>query len=320
MRQVVALFVVALLLIPAVLMARSGDMEYTVKKGDTLWAISSGHLKDPLLWPKLWRANANVHNPHLIYPNQVIVIPGELLKTELRTGKKLVPVKGRYLPSGTDKPIVPNDVILDSGFITRSFVPVGKIVSRFPDEETIFGRDSIVHVQTTARLIPDTKFYIGEMAEPIINPVGEREVVGYLVKIKGALQITGEENGNIMAKITESYKEINAGDVILNYFPVTPPYAPVVERTPLLSGVIVKVGDKVSADQPRLPAGRTDIVYINKGAAQGIEIGDKFRVSKGVPPHVIIGALQVFSVFDDASIALVIKADREIVPGDTFGN
>ena len=41
---------------------------YIVKKGDTLWDISNIFLEQPWLWPKLWRTNTQIENPHLIYP------------------------------------------------------------------------------------------------------------------------------------------------------------------------------------------------------------------------------------------------------------
>lgn len=41
---------------------------YVIKKGDTLWDISSHFLANPWLWPKLWQANDYITNPHLIYP------------------------------------------------------------------------------------------------------------------------------------------------------------------------------------------------------------------------------------------------------------
>ncbi|MGF1683450.1 LysM peptidoglycan-binding domain-containing protein [Photobacterium minamisatsumaniensis] len=45
---------------------------YIVKKGDTLWDISSYFLSNPWLWPQLWQANSYIKNPHLIYPGDRI--------------------------------------------------------------------------------------------------------------------------------------------------------------------------------------------------------------------------------------------------------
>ncbi|MCP1372605.1 LysM peptidoglycan-binding domain-containing protein [Dyella lutea] len=69
---------------------------YTVHRGDTLWGISAKFLSKPWLWPEIWQANPQVHNPHLIYPGDVLnlsFINGPSLKLEpgVHAGEEPVP-------------------------------------------------------------------------------------------------------------------------------------------------------------------------------------------------------------------------------------
>ena len=58
---------------------------YTVRHGDTLWGIAAqGRVyQNPYMWPLLYRANRyQIHDPDLIYPQQIFTIPRRYLQEE----------------------------------------------------------------------------------------------------------------------------------------------------------------------------------------------------------------------------------------------
>ena len=59
---------------------------YTVKRGDTLWAISGIYLLRPWRWPELWGMNLQqIRNPHLIFPGQKLYLEKKDGYARLRT-------------------------------------------------------------------------------------------------------------------------------------------------------------------------------------------------------------------------------------------
>lgn len=53
------------------------NQNYTVKSGDTLWALAKFYYGDGSKYSLISSANPDITNPNIIYPGQVLVIPKE---------------------------------------------------------------------------------------------------------------------------------------------------------------------------------------------------------------------------------------------------
>lgn len=76
--------------VPLSELAADAPERYTVKSGDTLWAISTLYLKSPWRWPELWGMNLeDIKNPHRIYPGQILWLERANGVARLRAGTPL---------------------------------------------------------------------------------------------------------------------------------------------------------------------------------------------------------------------------------------
>src|SRR5881397_1083743 len=58
----------------------AGAKTYTIKQGDTLWALGQQFYGSAYLWPQLWEANTWITDAHWIYPGDVLLIQGEIVQ------------------------------------------------------------------------------------------------------------------------------------------------------------------------------------------------------------------------------------------------
>lgn len=288
--------------------------EYKVMKGDTLWDISDKELTDTFLWPKIWKENPEITNPDRIYPDQIIKIPLYLLQKEeempaLRPVVKQEPVKEKEAPESVKVSYLVNkNLLMASGYITDEVNSVGRIAGS-PAGRTLFGSNDLIYVKTDDSVNIGDKFYIIRAGSMVSHPA-TNEKVGYTIEMLGVAEIEKFEYGNIVAKITQSFREIITGDLLDTFYELNQSPAAKSYRRPNIDGYIIATKDL------RLINGTFDVIYIDKGRKDGIEIGDMLKtvaVGKQKTPN---GAIQIISYRDTTATAIVRESRDPITTGN----
>ena len=308
--------------------------EYKVLKGDTLWDISSKEIKDPFLWPKIWKENPDVKNPDRIFPSQMIKIPLRLIQKEqeeeaatekasavtetpkaepkkeeqLKPAEKIIePVKKNYAAD--------ENLIVSSGYITdfikkKMITGVGRI-SGSPSGRSLFGESDYVYIKTDAPANAGTKFYIMRPTTLIRHPKTKLKL-GYHIAVPGVLEVIGMENGETKAKITRSYGDIRAGDMLDPFYEVEPVIEEESPRRPDVSGFVI------ASHYMKLISGSYDILFIDKGKNDGLELGDilKTRSVDKYNNSRTSGVIQIINLKPATATAIVKRSESAVSTGD----
>ena len=308
---------------------------YVVVPGDTLWGIAKRYTDSPWRWPELWRLNKDdIRNPHLIYPGNVLVLDrarGQLSVAGAAGTVKLSPRSRGEALGPAAIPSIPPAVI--EPFLTRPLViePDGidnaPTIVATPADRVIIGTGDNAYVRGLGETKEGT-WYLYRRGKALVDP-DTSQTLGYEAIYLGTAQkVRAGEPATI--QVTSSVQEINAGDKLVaagspqpvNYAPHSPT-AQVKGRVMSIYGGLGTLGE----------AGPQSIVTINRGKADGIEIGHVLAVSHGgtardrsVPrdsrgaliqlPEERAGLVFVFRVFDHVSYALVMQLSKPIVPLD----
>jgi hypothetical protein len=334
--------------VPLSALSPNAPDRYTVKRGDTLWDISSLFLTTPWRWPELWGMNLDqIRNPHLIYPGQVL----ELVKIDGRATLRLA--GGARDETVKLSPRVRSES-LDGGAIAS--VPL-HLIGPFLNEAVVFETDEldraprIVATQEGRVLLSrgETAYVRGELAgvrsfrlfrEPraLVDPA-TKEVLGYEGRYVGTANYErpGDELVADDGKTTIVPATFRVGDLRLEagvgdrLHPVPQQdltaYAPHAPAAPIDGRIISLYGEALSA-------GQNKIVTLNKGTRDGVERGHVFalwragradvdRTTPGVRTPIQLpderhGLLFVFRTFERVSYALILSVQDPVRPGDRF--
>jgi hypothetical protein len=308
---------------------------------DTLWDISEHYLKDPFKWPKVWKFNPYISNPHLIYPgNTVRLTPGGVeilapddLKAEgldkigLEPGEATLVLEPEAIeesaPAVVKAPVVKDSTMARSGFVTAEELDASGAIIGPKDKKILVsdGDDVFVSFKDKDSVAPGGRYTIYSVGRKINHP----ETGGFLgneIEILGSLTI--KKAGDVAeALVDNSFREILPGARLR---PFTEPVREVeiTRASTDVSGFIVMALE----GKENLASG--DIAYLDKGSADGLVKGNVMRVFRPVPqaadpmesgkmlalPPLELGTLVVLEAGEDTSSAVVVKGVKPINWGD----
>lgn len=330
--------------VPLSELAPNAPDSHTVRRGDTLWAISAIFLRRPWRWPELWGMNLEqIRNPHLIFPGQVLYLDKSGGRARLRMGRPIGDAK--LSPRIRSSP-------LDHGAIASIDF---RLIEPFLNEAVVFETDAleaaprIVATQEGRVLLTrgdlayvrgpvdrTTSYRIFREPKPMRDPA-TGEVLAYEAQYVGAADYlrSGEARpgADPSALVPATFQvgrvrqEANVGDRLAPPLPRDfSNYAPRAPEKPVSGQLVSIYGDA-------LTAGQNQIVALNRGARSGLERGHvlalwragETAVDRTDPIRPVMklpderhGLLFVFQVFDRVSYALILQVQEPVRPGDRF--
>ena len=293
------------------------DRKYLVKEGDTLWDISTSVMKDPFLWPRLWKDNKYIINPDLIYPGNVIILPGDeiVIKEEAapvtapkEAQKEAEPAKKaeEVPPSVAEEaaPPVEEDVAAPAAEPqierkeARPFILEG--VGVLNDETLLFSSGFVVSKLEDKGVIVgswDKKvllsdndiIYINRKNNPAIANGDKYTIYKVIRQVKHP--ITEKKIGHLVkilgvVQITDVKKDVATGTIIrsfdfIGYGDKLMPYKKAAVTDELLkekTSARKLSGYIVEVKDAKIQNAQLDVVYIDKGTKDGVTIGERFMV------------------------------------------
>ena len=330
---------------------------YVVVPGDTLWGISERYTDSPWRWPELWNMNRDqIRNPHLIYPGYVIVLDRE--RAQLRIAAPgtegaaptappttgVAPAPGApTTPGDTVKlgprvraeslarqeiPSIPPSAI--EPFLSRPLVvePDGldkapTIIATQADRVVLAaGNSAYVRGIGTAK---DETWYVYRRGVPLVDPDTNKTLAYEAIYLATAQLTRPGEPATVV--LTSAVQEVEAGDKLVAAGRVQPVnYAPHAPNAQIKGRVIGIYGGVAQVGE----AGPLQVVSINRGKADGLEVGHVLALynlggtvrdttkrqddpaARIQLPDERAGLAFVFRVFDRVSYALIVQITKPV--------
>jgi LysM domain len=334
--------------VPLSALAPNAPETYSVKRGDTLWDISSVFLTSPWRWPELWGMNkTQIANPHLIYPGQMLrlvkgdgrarleVVDGGAATGFAGASGDVVKLSPRVRDEGSDREAISAiPARLIEPFLAQPAVVSAGELAKYPrivatQEGRVFlGRGDTAYARGISDIAVEN-YSVFRPAQPLFDPddTTRKNPIAYEAFYLGSARVA--KGGEVATlAISSSTREIGVGDRLI---PISAqPVMTYMPRSPdkNIDGRIVSIYSGLNQ------TGTQSIVTLNRGARSGLEVGHVLALLEtGATvrdrtvenrremvklPDERTGEMFVFRVFDEISYALVMRVTKPVNVGDRF--
>ncbi|MCP4446064.1 MAG: LysM peptidoglycan-binding domain-containing protein [Myxococcales bacterium] len=240
---------------------------HTVVTGDTLWDLSAYYFRNAWNWPKVWKLNPEIADPHWIYPGNIV---------RLREGGKLEPVPAINKGSGE---LAPQPLIVPStgyGLRQHAYVDLKDLkhagtVSGAVDEKSLLSVGDSIYLTYEGDKVPEVGTTLAVYG-PGKKIKREGKAVGAYVEVAGELRITfASKDKRARAIVTRSIHSIErgmkTGPLELNF-----------KRTKAVANTAKVNGEVVDLIGPDELIGAEAAVLIDRGSNDGVQVGNRFLV------------------------------------------
>ncbi|NMH66766.1 LysM peptidoglycan-binding domain-containing protein [Shewanella salipaludis] len=316
---------------------------YVVKKGDTLWDIAAHFLQDPWRWPKLWGANPQIANPHLIYPGDQLTLefvdgePRLVRKPHMRKGPEgRIVSKDAAIPAidlALIQPYLVNNRVVDAEWLAQQPMVLG---GESPSRHHIGG--DVIYIN--AELPVGQEYGIYAQGREFFDkasgdPLGQEVILTASSRVIASGPVSKIQLLSNLRETKAGYRVLAIEDEALTSAYFTPQAAALESQAHVLA-----------SEKNIREMGKLDIAYLDKGSDDGVLPGQVFSILRegdeivfdkdGTPissserstydnlvaglsfdngikvPDVHQGKLMVFKVFDKTSMGLILVADHTV--------
>ncbi len=252
---------------------------YVVVKGDTLWGISGKFLKNPWQWPSIWKMNkAEIKNPNLIYPGDLIVLDTSGSQPELRLLRETVTLNPGVREEPLDKEAIPTIApSIIAPFLSRPLVIEENALNSAPT--IIAGPENRLALATNSRVYIDkidesqgANWHIYRPGKPLVDP-DNRKILGIEANYLGDARVL-KYGQPATVTIISAKEEIFTKDKLVaipeniqsNFVPHAPTFP--------ITGKIISIYGGLAE------TGKDSIITINHGKNDGLEEGHVLSINR----------------------------------------